>query len=79
VVQVYAALPDPAAPPRLVGFGRVEVLAGTAAEVAITVPRSRFETRDPDAHRWLPASGPHRITVGRHAGDPAATTVAIDL
>jgi beta-glucosidase len=79
VVQVTAALPDPDAPPRLAGFARVEVPAGASVDVAITVPRSRLETRDPDAHAWRPPSGIHRITVGRHAGDPDAVTVPIDL
>jgi beta-glucosidase len=79
VVQVYAELPDPDAPPRLVGFARVEVPAGGSADVAITVPAARFETRDGEAHRWRPPSGTHRITVGRHAGDPAAVTVPVDL
>jgi beta-glucosidase len=79
VVQVYAALPDPDAPPRLVGFARVEVPAGRSADVRIPVPVARLETRDADAHSWRPASGPHRITVGRHAGDPGAVTAPIDL
>jgi beta-glucosidase len=79
VVQVSAALPDPDAPPRLAGFARVEVPAGGTADVAITVPRSRLETRDPDAHSWRAPSGAHRITVGRHAGDPDAVTVPIAL
>jgi beta-glucosidase len=79
VVQVSAALPDPGAPPRLAGFARVEVPAGGTADVAITVPRSRLETRDPDAHSWRAPAGAHRITVGRHAGDPDAVTVPIEL
>jgi beta-glucosidase len=79
VVQVTAALPDPDAPPRLAGFARVEVAAGATSDVAITVPRSRFETRDAAAHAWRPPTGTHGITVGRHAGDPDAVTVPVDL
>jgi beta-glucosidase len=79
VVQVSAALPDPDAPPRLVGFARVEVPAGKSRSVSITVPVTRLETRDPQAHCWRPAAGAHRITVGRFAGEPAAVTVPVDL
>jgi beta-glucosidase len=79
VVQVSAVLPDRDAPPRLVGFARVEVGAGTTASVAIRVPVDRLQTRDPDAHCWRAPSGTHRIVVGRHAGDPAAVTVPIDV
>ncbi len=79
VVQVYAELPDPDAPRRLVGFGRVEVPAGGSEPVAVMVPRDRLSRRDPDAARWLAAEGPHVIEVGRHAGDPAATRVTVEL
>ena len=62
--------PDPDAPPRLVGFARVEVSAGTTADVTIAVPLDRLATRDPEQHTWRPPSGGHRITVARCAGDP---------
>ncbi len=38
VVQVYAVLPDPEAPPRLAGFARVEVAAGDRRSFEIAVP-----------------------------------------
>ena len=79
VVQVYAALPDPDAPPRLVGFRRVEVAAGGTVEVSVTVPLGRLSARDPDRHRWLPPSGRYRITIGRHAEDSAARHHEISL
>jgi len=79
VVQVYADLPDPEAPGRLVGFTRVEVAAGVSTEFEIAVPVDRLATRDPEHHRWLPARGPHRMLVARYAGDPAAGAVAVDL
>ena len=79
VIQVTAALPAADAPPRLAGFARVEIPAGASADVAITVPRTRLETRDADAHAWRAPAGHHRITVGRHAGDPDAVTVPIHL
>jgi beta-glucosidase len=79
VVQVYAQLPDPGAPDRLVGFARVEVAAGSSAGFTIGVARDRLATRDPEAHAWRPASGPHRLVVGRFAGDPDATVATVEL
>ena len=79
VVQVYAELPEPDAPPRLVGFARVEVPAGGTATVEIAVPVARLATRDPDAHAWQPAAGSHRFVIARHATDPDAITVEADL
>jgi beta-glucosidase len=79
VVQVYAELPDPEAPPRLVGFARVDVPADDQTAFEIPVPVDRLETRDDMAHAWVPARGWHRILVARHAGDPAAYLTDIDL
>jgi beta-glucosidase len=79
VVQVYAELPDPEAPPRLVGFARVEVAAHDATAFEITVPVDRLETRDPDRRAWRPAAGSHRFVVARFVGDPDATRIEIDL
>jgi beta-glucosidase len=79
VVQVYAVLPDPEAPARLVGFARVEVVAGSQAPFTVEVPVDRLASRDPHLHRWIPATGSHRILVGRHAGDPETTAHPIDL
>lgn len=72
VVQVYASLPDPEAPDRLVGFARVEVPAGGVTAFSIPIDRRSLETRDPDAHAWRAATGAHQFVVGRFAGDPAA-------
>jgi beta-glucosidase len=72
VIQVYAERPDVDSPARLVGFRRIGVLAGGEAEVVIRVPLERLATRDAAQRRWQPASGPHRITVARHAGDHAS-------
>jgi len=79
VVQVYAALPDPDAPARLVGFARVEVPADGEAAFAIRVPVNRLATRDPIGHAWRPASGPHRFLVARFAGDPDAVIEDVDM
>ena len=79
VVQVYAELPDPEAPPRLVGFARVEVPAAGSADVVVEVPVDRLATRDPERHAWRPADGRHRFVVARFAGDPDATVIELDL
>jgi beta-glucosidase len=79
VVQVYAELPDPGAPPRLVGFTRVVVAAGAQVEAEVTVPLDRLATRDPARPAWVAASGPHRLLVARHAGDPDAVALDVSL
>ncbi|MEM9134910.1 MAG: glycoside hydrolase family 3 N-terminal domain-containing protein [Actinomycetota bacterium] len=79
VVQVYAELPDPEAPPRLVGFHRVEMAAGGRVSVEIRVPVERLSVRHPEQRTWRPAAGPHVITVARHVGDPAASAHTVEL
>jgi beta-glucosidase len=79
VVQVYAELPDPDAPPRLVGFVRVEVPAGGRTPFEITVPVDRLATRDPQRHVWVAPTGAHRFHVARFVGDPDAHESTIDL
>jgi beta-glucosidase len=79
VVQVYAELPDPDAPPRLVGFARVEVAAGADAPFEIPVAHARLETRDPVEHRWIAPAGSYRILTARHAGDPDAVSNTVEL
>jgi beta-glucosidase len=79
VVQVYAELPDSEAPGRLVGFSRVEVTAGGQADFEITVPVERLARRDRGRRAWVDAMGRHRFVVARHAGDPAAHGVDVDL
>ncbi len=79
VVQVYAELPDPDAPNRLVGFARVEVAAGAAARCEIAVPLDRLATRDPALHAWVLATGLHRFVVGRHSADPKCQRLDLDL
>jgi beta-glucosidase-like glycosyl hydrolase len=79
VVQVYADRPDGEEPGRLVGFARVDVPAHREASFSIAVPLDRLATRDPVARTWRPATGPHRIAVARHAGDPSAATTELQL
>ena len=65
VVQVYASLPDPEAPPRLVGFARAR---GRRRHVGARSPSrcrvDRLATRDATRHAWSPPTGTHRFTVG---------------
>lgn len=79
VVQVYVDLPHADAPPRLVGFTRVDVAAGATAAFEMQVPIDRLATRDTNTHSWLPATGVHGFAVARFAGDPDASERAIDL
>ncbi len=79
VVQIYAHLPDPNVPARLVGFARVEIPAGGAASFDLRIPLDRLATRDPEAHAWRAAAGRHRIVVARSVADPDRVTCEIDL
>jgi beta-glucosidase len=79
VVQVYAEVPDPEAPSRLVGFARIEVPAGGEATVEIAVPVQHLATRDPDSRSWLSPAGVHRFVIARNASDPDAVTLEVDL
>ncbi len=79
VVQVYAALPTPGAPQRLIGFARVDTTGGGEAGFQIDIPVARLATRDSTTRTWMPATGSHRISVARFAGDPDSVTVDLDL
>ena len=74
-----AELADVDAPPRLVGFGRVEIEAGASASLAIDVPLQRMTTRDTEHHTWIAPRGTHRISIARHATDPARRTHDVSL
>jgi beta-glucosidase len=79
VVQVYARLPEPGAPPRLVGFRRAEVPAGAEAHLTIRVPLDRLATRDTVRHTWRAPAGPYHLSVARFAGDPDARGHDVEL
>ncbi|MEI8239910.1 MAG: glycoside hydrolase family 3 C-terminal domain-containing protein, partial [Actinomycetota bacterium] len=79
VVQVYATLPDAAAPARLIGFARVDVAAAASTSFEIIVPIERLATRDSEQKCWRTPAGRHHITTARFAGDPQATGADIDL
>src|SRR5207248_7604674 len=79
VVQVYAELPDPDAPARLVAFSSVVVGAGEEEAYECDVPRARLATRHPSARAWRPGTGRHRFVVARYAGDPDAQMRDLEL
>jgi beta-glucosidase len=79
VVQVYASLPDPNRPDRLVGFARAEVPAGERTPFAIRVGLDRLATRDADAMAWRPVTGPLRLRVARHVLDDSIAPITLDL
>jgi beta-glucosidase len=78
VVQVYAELPDPGAPERLVGFARVGVAARSRADFRVAVPAGKLATRDGDRRCWVAPSGRYRFRVAHDAVDPG-TSVTVDL
>ena len=79
VVQVYAEMPDPDVPQRLVGFARVEISASASATFRIDVPTQRLASRDAESHTWMPPQGRYRFVIARWAGDPDSARVYIDL
>jgi beta-glucosidase len=79
VVQVYAALPDPDRPRRLVGFARVEVAAGAVAEWEIAVAPESLATRDDRSHAWKAPSGQYTLSVGHFAGNSDGGTFVVDV
>ncbi|QXC59985.1 glycoside hydrolase family 3 C-terminal domain-containing protein [Aquihabitans sp. G128] len=78
VVQVYVG-PAAGEPPRLAGFARLDVAAGEERPFEVVVPVARLARRDPAAHAWVPAAGTHEVVVARHAEDPAAHRLTVDL
>jgi hypothetical protein len=47
--------------------------------VEIRVPAARLAVRDTAGRGWRRSHGVHRIRVARHATDPAAITLPVDL
>ena len=77
VVQAYASVGE--RPAKLVGFQRVELGAGEHKVVEVRFPTSLLARWDGDDGGWLPVEGPVTVALARHAGDPDATPVSIDL
>ncbi len=79
VVQVYATLPEPGRPRRLVGFRRVEVAAGRSAQFEIRFDADALATRDRARKAWNPPTGRHDFAVARNATDQTAHHLTLQL
>jgi beta-glucosidase len=77
VVQVYASAGG--GPAKLVGFARVELGPGERRVVEVRFPIDRLARWDIDRHAWSPVDGPVQIALARHAGDPGAFRLEVDL
>ena len=82
VVQVYTSLPGSRvqrAPRELKGFASVELAAGEAREVVVTVRREDLAYWHVTAERWVVEGGDHRIEVGSSSRDlRSAATVPVE-
>jgi len=83
IVQVYGGHSswDGAPRPRrrLLGFARVEIDAGSPADVVVRVPLARLAVRDTTRRSWVVEPGTYGLDVAHHAADPAALRLAVDL
>ncbi len=73
IVQVYASVPGSAferPQQRIVGFAKVQALAGALASVVIPVDLSQLNIRN--AGSWLTEDLPVELSVAQHAHDPGA-------
>jgi len=80
VVQVYGGLPGsryerPVR--RLLGFARVDLAAGESRRVAIPISLWTLAVRE--GGTWVLEPGRYQVGVARHAGDPEAVMLALDL
>ncbi len=72
VVQVYAAdisLPRPI--PQLVGFQRVDLVAGDETTVEVALDLTPTRQRDPKTKQWSARPGNWSIVAGQHSPGPA--------
>jgi len=77
VVQAYASTGG--GPAKLAGFRRVELDPGERRVVEVRFPLSCLARWDADAHDWHPVGGPVDVALARHAADPMATPVRVEL
>ena len=64
---------------RLVDFVRVDLEAGAEEFVELSVPFERLAVRDPDRHQWVVEPGTYTVDVARHAGDPDARRLTMEV
>jgi beta-glucosidase len=70
VLQVYGRRLDPSRPERLIGFRRVEIDTGQAAEVHLDLPVTALAERDTGRHAMVVRPGLYEVRVARDAVDP---------
>jgi len=82
VVQVYTSVPGSRvqrAPRELKGFASVELAAGEAREVVVTVRREDLAYWHVTAEQWVVEGGDYRIEVGASSRDlRSSATVSLD-
>ena len=77
VIQVYAQIPE--RHPRLVGFKRLEVKAGTQTNFKVMVQPEVLAKRNPKTHSWDQPRGSYVLNVGRYATDPNAFQLKLTI
>jgi hypothetical protein len=66
VVQVYARFTDPSTPRRLVGFRRVDLVAGESTQVVIDILKHRFQQRHPTSRSWYVPTDEVELSITDH-------------
>ncbi|MSO60091.1 MAG: hypothetical protein EXQ63_07170 [Ilumatobacteraceae bacterium] len=82
VLQVYAALPESSIERprrRLVGFRRVELVAGQTLCVGLQIPLRSLAARDVETHDWWLEDGLWSIEIAQYAGDAEALKRSISI
>ena len=64
---------------RLLGFARLEIPPAGRAEAVIVVPLSRLAERDGVRRQWAVRAGAYLIDIGRHAADPSAQHIKVEV
>jgi beta-glucosidase len=76
VPQVYLTEAAGTRRMRLLGFERVELSPGESRTVTVTADPRLLARFDGEAGQWRIAAGPHRVALGRSAGDLVSTAEA---
>ncbi len=64
---------------RLLGFARLEIAADEQGVVVIRIPMRRLGRRDATRHVWTVEEGAYRLDIGRHACDPEAQHLSVEV
>jgi beta-glucosidase len=66
VVQVYARFADPSTPRRLVGFRRVDIIAGESTQVDMDIMKHRLQQRHPTSRSWYEPTDEVELSITDH-------------